>query len=126
MKEKYTYHLNEDEKSVLVDGGTEAPFTGEYNDFYLDGIYVCRSCDSKLFESVSKFKSGCGWPSFDDVIEDAVYKRRDFSLGRIRTEIICANCEGHLGHVFDGENYTEKNTRYCVNSLSLKFIPKTS
>ena len=124
MKEKYIRHLDEDERSILLDGGTEAPFTGKYNDFYLNGVYVCKSCDSPLFYSKSKFKSGCGWPSFDDVIDGAIIKKRDLSFGRIRTEVICGTCEGHLGHVFEGENYTEKNTRYCVNSLSLKFISK--
>jgi len=124
MKDKYTQHLDDDERSVLADGGTEPPFTGKYNDFYLDGVYVCKSCESQLFYSNSKFNSGCGWPSFDDVIDDSVVKKRDCSLGRIRTEVICRKCEGHLGHVFEGEDYTEKNTRYCVNSLSLKFISK--
>ena len=124
MKEKYTHQLSEDEKSVLLEGGTEPPFSGEYDDFYLDGVYVCKSCDSQLFNSNSKFESGCGWPSFDDVMDSAVVKKRDCSLGRIRTEVICKKCEGHLGHVFEGESYTDKDTRYCVNSLSLKFISK--
>ena len=122
MKEKYIQKLNKDERSILLDGETEAPFSGEYDEFYLNGVYVCKSCGYELFNSSSKFRSGCGWPSFDDVIDNAIIKKRDCSLGRIRTEVICAQCEGHLGHVFEGENYTDKNTRYCVNSLSLKFI----
>ena len=124
MKEEYINNLNAEEKSVLVNGGTEAPFTGKYNNFYSKGIYVCKSCNLQLFDSSSKFKSGCGWPSFDDAIDGTIIRRRDTSLGRIRTEIICSRCEGHLGHVFHGENYTKKNTRYCVNSVSLKFIEK--
>ena len=123
MKKKYITNLSEPEKSILVDSGTESPFSGEYNDFFNDGIYVCRACETQLFESNCKFNSHCGWPSFDDAIKDSIIKRRDATLGRIRIEIICAECYGHLGHVFEGENYTKKNTRYCVNSLSLKFIP---
>ena len=103
---------------------TEPAFSGEYNDFYQLGSYVCKMCDSELFSSVSKFQSDCGWPSFDDAIQGSIRKKRDESLGRIRTEITCVNCDGHLGHVFEGEEYTKKNIRYCVNSLSLKFIPK--
>ena len=124
MNTKYIKHLNTEEKEIIVDAQTERPFSGEYNDFFKDGIYVCKACEIQLFESGTKFNSNCGWPSFDDAIKDSVLRRRDLSLGRIRTEIICSNCEGHLGHVFEGENYTVKNTRYCVNSLSLKFIPK--
>ena len=124
MDKKYQENLNLEEKSVMVDGGTELPFSGEYNDLYQKGFYACKACGSQLFDSSSKFKSGCGWPSFDDAIEGAVNRRRDLSLGRIRVEITCARCEAHLGHVFEGEEYTDKNTRYCVNSLSLKFITK--
>jgi len=124
MDTKYTKNLNIEEKKIIVDAQTERAFSGEYNDFFKDGIYVCKACEIQLFKSGTKFNSNCGWPSFDDAIKESVLRRRDLSLGRIRTEIICANCEGHLGHVFEGENYTVKNTRYCVNSLSLKFIPK--
>ena len=124
MKEKYINNLSEVEKSIIVDADTETPFSGEYNNFFNDGLYVCKACETQLFDSDFKFNSDCGWPSFDDAIEGAILKRRDTTLGRIRTEIICSNCEGHLGHVFEGENYTNKNTRYCVNSVSLKFIPK--
>ena len=108
----------------MLNGHTERPFSGEYNDFNQKGIYVCKFCNVKLFNSTSKFNSNCGWPSFADAIEGAIIRKRDLSLGRVRTEILCANCSGHLGHVFEGENYTAKNTRYCVNSLSLKFIAK--
>ena len=124
MKKEYTSELTQEEKIILQDKGTEEPFTGEYNDFYLEGIYSCKACGLKIFESNSKFNSGCGWPSFDDCIEGTVIRRRDTSLGRIRTEILCSRCEGHLGHVFEGEKFTAKNSRYCVNSLSLKFIKK--
>tara|TARA_B100000530_G_C15890157_1_gene461085 strand:+ start:523 stop:897 length:375 start_codon:yes stop_codon:yes gene_type:complete len=124
MDTKYIKHLNTEEKEIIVDAQTERPFSGEYNNFFRDGIYVCRACEIQLFESGTKFNSNCGWPSFDDAIHGSILRKRDLSLGRIRTEIICSNCEGHLGHVFEGENYTVKNTRYCVNSLSLKFIPK--
>ena len=124
MDKKQKSNLTEEEKAIMVDGKTESPFSGVYNDFYSEGIYVCKACELKLFDSGSKFNSGCGWPSFDDAIEGAVNRRRDLSLGRIRVEITCARCEAHLGHVFEGEEYTDKNTRYCVNSLSLKFITK--
>jgi len=122
MKKIYKNGLTQKEKSIIVDKGTESPFSGKYNDFYYKGIYVCRSCNLKLFNSNSKFKSDCGWPSFDEAISGTIENQRDVTLGRIRTEIICSKCKGHLGHVFKGENYTTKNTRYCVNSLSLKFI----
>tara|TARA_B100001250_G_scaffold414504_1_gene453363 strand:+ start:4017 stop:4400 length:384 start_codon:yes stop_codon:yes gene_type:complete len=124
MDKKYIENLNVVERSIIVDAQTEAPFSGEYNDFFKSGVYVCKACSTQLFLSDTKFDANCGWPSFDDAIEGTILKRRDPSLGRIRTEILCANCEGHLGHVFEGENYTEKNARYCVNSLSLKFISK--
>ena len=124
MNTKYIKNLNTQEKEIIVNAKTEKPFSGEYNDFFKDGIYVCKACEVQLFESDTKFNSNCGWPSFDNAIKGSVLRRRDLSLGRIRTEILCSNCNGHLGHVFEGENYTVNNTRYCVNSLSLKFIPK--
>lgn len=122
MQTKKYNILTEEEQEIILNGQTEAPFSGEYNQFDQKGIYVCKLCDVQLFNSTSKFNSNCGWPSFDDAIKGTIIKKRDVSLGRIRTEILCTNCKGHLGHVFEGEHYTAKNTRYCVNSLSLKFI----
>jgi peptide methionine sulfoxide reductase msrA/msrB len=111
--------LTADEARIIRDKGTEAPFTGKYWDFYGQGVYLCRQCGSPLYTSKTKFRSDCGWPSFDDEVPGAVIGKPDPD-GR-RTEIICAHCGGHLGHVFTGEGYTEKNTRHCVNSASLVF-----
>ncbi len=111
--------LTKEEQNILINKGTEAPFTGKYNDFYQKGVYRCKKCNAELYHSSDKFNSSCGWPSFDDEIVDAVKRLPDID-GR-RTEIVCANCDGHLGHVFEGEGYTEKNTRHCVNSLSMNF-----
>ncbi|WDE97066.1 bifunctional methionine sulfoxide reductase B/A protein [Lentisphaera profundi] len=112
--------LSKAEAHVLLEKGTERPFSGEYNKHYDKGVYTCRQCDSILFKSESKFDSGSGWPSFDDFVKGAVVIQSDFT----REEIICATCEGHLGHVFKGEEFTPKDTRHCVNSLAIKFISK--
>lgn len=111
--------LSDFEKQILINKGTEAPFSGEFNDFFESGIYICKNCNAPLYSSDSKFKSHCGWASFESNIDENVAKLPD--KDGIRTEIICASCGGHLGHVFYGENYTPKNTRHCVNSASILF-----
>jgi len=122
--------LTPEEEDIIEGKGTESPYTGEYDDFYKDGVYICRKCNARLFSAKAKFDAGCGWPSFDENYPNAVKRipdadgEKDLNDPSSRVEIQCANCGAHLGHVFEGEKLTEKDTRHCVNSLSIKFIPK--
>jgi len=113
--------LTKEEETVIVHKGTEMPFTGKYFAFWEKGTFVCKHCGAPLYRSESKFEANCGWPSFDDALPDAVKRLPD--PDGVRTEIQCARCGAHLGHVFAGEGFTEKNTRHCVNSISMDFVP---
>lgn len=117
-------NLTPDEVRVLLNKGTERPYSGKYYDFWEKGTYVCRMCDAPLYESTAKFDAGCGWPSFDDEIPGSV--KRQLDADGHRNEILCASCGAHLGHVFEDEGFTSKNTRHCVNSLSMVFVPEKS
>ena len=114
--------LNDFERSVIEGKGTERPFTGLYYKFEEKGTYLCKKCNAPLYRSTDKFDAHCGWPSFDDEIAGAIKKTKD--VDGLRTEISCTKCGAHLGHVFTGENLTNKDIRHCVNSVSMEFIPK--
>lgn len=113
--------LTPEERGIIEGKGTEPPFSGAYNNFFQEGTYACRKCGAPLYPSQAKFNAGCGWPAFDAAIPETVIESADED--GFRTEIQCANCKGHLGHIFRGERLTQANTRHCVNSLSMCFIP---
>ena len=119
---EWRVRLSPDEFRVLRQGGTERAFTGEYVSTHTPGTYACRACGAQLFDSDTKFDSHCGWPSFDEALPGAIRYLEDRSLGTVRIEVRCARCDSHLGHRFDGEGYTEKDARYCINSVSMRLI----
>jgi peptide-methionine (R)-S-oxide reductase len=125
-EDEWRVRLSPEEFRVLREAGTERPWTGEYVDTKTPGVYHCRACGAELFRSEDKFDSHCGWPSFDDAIPGAVKEIPDNTLGMRRVEIRCARCDSHLGHVFEGEGFTPKDTRHCVNSISVRLEPKDS
>ncbi len=120
LEESNWNQLTDEERRIIVLKGTEMPFSGKMSTDGREGYFVCRQCENKLFTTSHKFESGCGWPSFDDELPNSIKYNIDAD-GR-RVEIVCSNCDGHLGHVFEGERFTEKNKRHCVNSLSIKFV----
>ena len=122
-KEDWKADLSPEEYKILREKGTEFPFTGKYNDHFEDGIYICKGCEVPLYDSKTKFNSHCGWPSFDQCIEGTLELIPDYFSGTLRTEIVCANCGGHQGHVFS-DGPTKTGLRYCVNSASIDFIKK--
>ncbi len=124
--EKWRGELNSEEYRVLRESGTEAPFIGEYTDTETTGVYACRACGAELFRSDAKFHSGCGWPSFfTPLAANSVVEIKDITMGMVRTEIRCAACDSHLGHVFEGEGYkTPTDLRYCINSISMTLLPE--
>ena len=122
-EEYWEKKLSKKEYDILRRGGTELPYTGKYNNHFEDGIYVCKGCGKPLYKSKSKFDSGCGWPSFDECIKNSIEYKKDNRLGVLRIEILCSNCGGHQGHVFN-DGPTKTKQRYCVNSASIDFIPK--
>ena len=122
MSEPEYNKLTPEERWVLLNKGTEYAFTGKYTDHFVEGTYICKRCNAPLYKSDDKFHSGCGWPAFDDEIRGSIRRETDADGSRI--EITCKNCGGHLGHVFNGEKMTKKDSRHCVNSISIKFVPK--
>jgi peptide-methionine (R)-S-oxide reductase len=125
-EDEWRAQLTPEEYRVLREAGTERAWTGEYTDTKTTGVYRCRACGTELFRSDTKFDSHCGWPSFDEAQTDAVELLEDRSLGMVRTEVRCANCGGHLGHLFKGEGYTPADQRYCINSVSMTLEPTES
>ncbi|MEV1330573.1 peptide-methionine (R)-S-oxide reductase MsrB [Micromonospora costi] len=123
-EDEWRVRLTPEEFRVLREAGTERPWTGEYVNTKTHGVYHCRACGLELFSSDTKFDSHCGWPSFDDAIPGRVREIEDRTHGMVRTEIRCARCDSHLGHVFRGEGFTAKDTRHCVNSLSIRLEPR--